>query len=105
MERWQRRPGGEDRRRGPHRRPANALNLVELAQILTVMKSPKYAHLPPRQLVPRLADEGLYLASESTLYRLQRRLGLRKRQRFESRTEITRASAVHRARGPNQVWS
>ena len=69
------------------------------------MTSSRYAHLPPRQLVPRLVDEGLYLASESTLYRLQRRLGLRKQKRAMSRTDVTRASAVHRACKPNQVWS
>lgn len=69
------------------------------------MTSSRYAHLPPRQLAPRLADEGLYLASESTIYRLQRRLGLRKRRRAISRTDVTRASMVHRATGPNQVWS
>ena len=105
MERWQRQPDGEDRRRGPHRRPTNALSPAEQEQIISVMTSSRYAQLPPRQLVPRLADEGLYLASESTLYRLQRRLDLRKQKRAMNRTDVTRASAVHRACKPNQVWS
>src|SRR6202035_4108825 len=64
-----------------------------------------YAHLSPKQLVPQLADEGLYLASESTLYRLQRRYRLRKTGRNVTRTEVTRASTVHCATRPNQVWS
>jgi putative transposase len=72
---------------------------------LGVLVSPHYAHLSPKQLVPQLADEGLYLASESTLYRLQRRYRLRKTGRNVSRTEISRASTVHRATRPNQVWS
>jgi putative transposase len=72
---------------------------------LSVLTSAHYAHLSPKQLVPQLADEGLYLASESTLYRLQRRYRLRKLGRSVSRTEITRASTVHRATRPNQVWS
>jgi len=38
-----------------------------------VLTSSRYAGLSPKQLVPQLADEGLYLASESTMYRLQRR--------------------------------
>jgi len=105
VERWHHQPNGEDRRHGPHRRPSNALTPAEQAQILNVMSSSRYAHLPPRQLVPCLADEGLYLASESTLYRLQRRLGLRKQKRSISRTGVTRASTVHRACKPNQVWS
>jgi putative transposase len=56
-------------------------------------------------LVPQLADDGLYLASESTLYRVQRRYGLRGRRRTTSRTQVTRATEVHRATRPNQVWS
>ena len=44
--------------------------------------------LSPKQLVPRLADEGLYLASESTMYRLQRRHGLRD-QKLDARRGAT----------------
>jgi len=70
-----------------------------------VLSSSRYAHLAPKQLVPRLADEGVYLASESTIYRLQRRLRLRSPKRELSRTHVTRSSAMHRACRPNQVWS
>ena len=105
VQRWQQQPDGDDRRCGPHRRPPNALSPTEQAQIVRVMASSTYAHLPPKQLVPQLADEGLYLASESTLYRLQRRRGLRKQRRATNRTDVTRASAVHCALKPNQVWS
>ena len=105
VERWQQQPEGDDRRCGPQRCPRNALSPAEQAQIVQIMASSQYAHLPPRQLVPQLADQGLYLASESTLYRLQQRLGLRKHRRVVSRTDVTRASAVHRALKPNQVWS
>jgi len=72
---------------------------------VSVLTSARYARLSPRQLVPQLADEGLYLASESTMYRLQRRYGLRVRRRAVSRTHVTRANTVHRATQPNQVWS
>jgi len=64
-----------------------------------------FAHLSPKQLVPQLADRGLYLASESTFYRLQRRYGLRRRRRAIARADVTRATRLHRAAGPNQVWS
>jgi putative transposase len=105
VERWRGKPGGEDARCGPIRRPRNAFSPGELAQILSVLTSSRYTHLSPKQLVPQLADEGLYLASESTLYRLQRRYGLREKPRGVSRTDVTRASTVHRAVRPNQVWS
>ncbi len=72
---------------------------------MRVLTSSRYAGLSPKQLVPQLADEGLYLASESTIYRIQRRYGLRKKHRRVSRTHVTRACTVHRAIQPNQVWS
>jgi putative transposase len=105
IERWRGKPGSEDARCGPLRGSRNALSPLELTQILIVLRSSRYAHLSPKQLVPQLADEGLYLASESTLYRLQRRYGLRAKARGVSRTDVTRASTVHRAVRPNQVWS
>jgi putative transposase len=105
VERWRLNPGGEDARRGPTGRPRNALSPGELAQILSVLTSSRYAHISPKQLVPQLADAGLYLASESTIYRLQRRYDLRDKPRRVSRTDVTRSSTVHRAVRPNQVWS
>jgi putative transposase len=63
------------------------------------------AAVSPKQLVPRLADQGIYLASESTMYRLRRRLGLRSGRRAVQRASVSRASRLHRALAPNQVWS
>jgi putative transposase len=105
LERWRTDPQVGDRRGGPHRRPGNALSPAEEAQVVTVLTSSRYAGLSPKQLVPQLADEGLYLASESTMYRVQRRHGLRTKRRPTPRTHVTRASTVHRATEPNQVWS
>lgn len=105
VQRWRKYPDSGDRRRGPHHRAHNSLTLAEQALIVSVMTSARYAALPPKQLVPQLADEGLYLASESTLYRLQRRFGLRPKRRLINRRDVTRACTVHRAMRPNQVWS
>ena len=76
IERWRGQPGGNDRRCGPRCRPRNALTTAEEAHLLAVMTSAPYGHMPPKQLVPLLADKGTYLASESTMYRLQKRIGL-----------------------------
>jgi transposase InsO family protein len=73
--------------------------------VLSVLTSARFGGLSPKQLVPRLADEGLYLASESTMYRVARRYGLRSRKRLPTTTHVTRANTVHRATGPNRVWS
>ena len=52
--------------------PRNAQSQDEREAILTLCNSPEHAHLPPSQIVPRLADQGRYLASESTFYRVLR---------------------------------
>lgn len=72
---------------------------------MKVLTSSRYAGLSPKQLVPQLADEGLYLASESTMYRIQRRHGLRTKKATVTRNHVTRACTVHEATRPNQVWS
>lgn len=105
VERWRARPDGDDGRCGPRHRPSNALSVAEEAQVLSVLTSSRYSGLSPNQLVPQLADEGLYLASESTMYRLQRRHGLRARKPTTSRTHVTRGCTVYQATRPNQVWS
>jgi putative transposase len=105
IERWRGNPDGDDGRCGPRRRPQNALTPVEEAQVVNVLTSSRFAGLSPKQLVPQLADEGLYLASESTMYRIQRRHRLRKSKPVTTRTHVTRACTVHRATAPNQVWS
>ena len=105
IQRWRLHPDRDDRRCGPHHRAGHALTAREEAQVLAVLRSATYGHLSPRQLVPRLADEGRYLASESTMYRVKRRVGLAAHRPPVLRTQITRATTVHRAVRANQVWS
>ncbi len=65
--------GGDDRRHGPNTAPANKLSDDERRQIIEIATSPEYVDLPPHQVVPRLADMGIYIASESSIYRELRR--------------------------------
>ena len=51
-------------------RPSNSLSAEERRTILDVCNSPPFTSLPPSQIVPRLADQGRYLASEATFYRV-----------------------------------
>ena len=53
IERWRKDPEGDDARRGPQHRPGNALTSTEEAQIVGIMRSSRFAHLSPKQLVPR----------------------------------------------------
>jgi len=46
--------------------PSHALSQDERAQLLAVANKPRFAAVPPARIVPMLADEGIYLASESS---------------------------------------
>jgi putative transposase len=90
----------------PHRdrRQPRALNLAERRAILDMLHSERFAGTAPAEAWAVLLDEGTYLASVSTFYRVLREAG-------ESRER--RAQAVHPAAvkpelvatGPNQVYS
>ncbi len=97
----------KDRRKAAavRRRPAHALSEAERAQILETCNRPEYCSLPPSQIVPRLADEGIYLASESSFYRVLRAADQQHRRgRAKAPREVPRPQGF-RATGPNQVWS
>ena len=73
-ERWTK--GGEVKKdqRPLAQRPApkNKLTPEEREEVLKTVNSPEYADLAPSQIVPKLADEGRYIASESTIYKILR---------------------------------
>lgn len=104
VERWRGADVGDDGRAGPKTRAANAFTPAERAKVLEVVNSPEYRDLPPKQVVPRLADDGRYVGSESTIYRILRAEGqLAHRGRAKPRT--VRSVEEHEATAANQVWS
>ena len=85
--------------------PRNALSEAERQAIVTLCNSSEYAHLPPSQIVPRLADQGRYLASEATFYRVLRAVGQQQHRGRRQRPRRHAAPTTHAANAPNQVWS
>ncbi|WP_374729924.1 IS3 family transposase [Caballeronia temeraria] len=84
--------------------PPHKLSEAERQQILEVANSAEFASLPPSQIVPRLADRGVYLASESSFYRVLRSAS-QQHHRGRARKPSARVVTSHCATGPNQVWS
>ena len=84
--------------------PANRLSDTEREEILTVANQSEFAHLPPSQIVPALADQGRYLASESSFYRVLREHH-QLTPRGKSRPACHQRPAPFVASAPNQVWS
>jgi transposase InsO family protein len=104
VQRWRARPGGGDQRNGPTTRPANALSDSEWATIRALSIAPEFDDLSPHQLVAKLADMGMYVASERSFYReLSRARLLAHRERSRPRTHKKPEERV--ATGPNQAWA
>ena len=83
--------------------PSSKLGPEEREAVLAVCNSPAFRSLPPSQIVPALADEGRYLASESSFYRVLREAD-QQHHRGRSEEPQHKAPSTHCALGPNQVW-
>lgn len=100
LERWRGRP--EDGRAGPRTVPHNKLSEYEERTLLAVLTTPEHRDLSPRQVIPALAEQGRYIASEATAYRVLRRHGmLHHRQSTRPKTHRRPKQLV--ASSPNQV--
>jgi putative transposase len=102
VQRWRLQPH-DGRPQAKRSAPRNKLSEEERQAVLHAANRPDCASLTPHQIVPKLADEGVYLASESTFYRVLKAAG-QGRRRGRSRAPKARPLTTHRASGANQVW-
>ena len=85
-------------------RPAHALSEAERAHLVELANQPRFASTPPARIVPALADEGVYVASEASFHRVLRDHGQMQRR---GRTRPPRSAgppSTHVATAPGQVW-
>jgi transposase len=104
LERWECAKVKGDLRQGPNTTPANKISKEEYQKVLEVCTSEAYRDLPPSQIVPLLADKGIYIVSEASFYRI-----LKEEKMLTHRTE-SKPHKHHKpneyiATRPNQVWS
>ncbi len=107
LQRWKAHHGlvNGDARPGASRPlPAHALSPEERAHVLRVANEPRFADMPPARIVPMLADEGVYIASESTFARVLREHGQMTRRGRARTPSRTRPPTTHVATAPRQVW-
>ena len=104
LQRWKRAKTFVDKRCGPNTTPANKLSNEERERILKIANSPTYCNSSPSQIVPHLADQEIYIASESTFYRVLRAAN-QMQHRKASKPNIHNKPAELIALGPNQVWT
>ncbi len=105
IQRWNQSDTGQDGRLDAIHIPANQLTAQERQRILTVANLPEYANRSPHQIVPMLADQGIYIASESSFYRvLKAENQLNHRQQSKPIRSIKKPRAFT-ATAPNQLYS
>ena len=91
-------------RQQPRPTPARALCEAEREQILDVLAGPRFVDRAPAEVVATLLDEGHYLCSERTMYRiLAADQPVRERRNQREHPQHTKPELV--ATAPNQTWS
>jgi putative transposase len=99
-----RRPPQPPKPRRPRRAPSNALTEPERQEVLRRLRSAEFCDLAPAQVWARLLDDGVYLCSIRTMYRLLEAAG-ENRERRRQRTHPAKKKPELTAHEPNEVWS
>jgi len=100
-----RRPPAPPRPPKPRPTPARALTEPEREAVLEVLHSERFVDVAPEEVFATLLDEGTYLASTRTMYRLlaARHGGVRERR--DQLTHPAYANPELLAERPNELWS
>lgn len=95
----------EDNRKGPLSVPKNKLSKEEQKAVLDTCNSQEFRNSPPSQIVPELLSRSVYIASESTFYRILKKEKMLT-HRLNSKFPTTKAKPTPLvATGINQVWT
>ena len=106
LQRWQRDQSRGDQRPTRVQAPMNRLSGLERQALLAVANSAEFGHLSPSQIVPRLADGGQFIASESTFYRvLKAQSQLQHRGAERPRQQRIAKPLALCATAPNELFS
>ena len=102
---YRRRRPPTTRPRRPRPLPARALSETERQTVLDLLHSERFVDSSPAQVWATLLDEGRYLASQRTMYRLlaERHGGVRERRDQLTHPPYARPELL--AERPNELWS
>ena len=95
---------GPRRPRAPRPRPPLALDAAENQRVLDTLNSERFADMAPAAVHATLLDEGVYLGSVRTMYRVLGANGA-SRERRNQRVHPNYTKPELLAVQPNQVWS
>jgi len=105
IQRWRQPDNKQDGRIDAPHKPANKLTEAECHLLVATANDPEYANLSPSKIVPKLADKGIYIASESSFYRVLKAENLLKhRQKSKPARQVKKPKALT-ATAPNHIYS
>jgi transposase InsO family protein len=107
LQRWKAHAGlteGDGRPQAARPTPSHALSEQERMRMLEVANEPRFCAVPPARIVPMLADEGIYLASESSFARVMRAQGQTAHRGRAKAAHAVRPPTTHIATAVRQVW-
>jgi len=107
LQRWKAHAGltrGDGRPQAVRPTPRHALSQDERLKLLGVANEPRFCAVPPARIVPMLADEGVYLASESTFSRVLRANNQTAHRGRAKAPQAKRPPTTHIAATVRQVW-
>ncbi len=97
--------GSNDRRKTVGKKPVNKLSEKEIDAILSICNNKEFSSLSPKQIVPILADRGIFMASESSFYRILRNANQLHHRGRTAKPKSSLRPYPYIATGPNQVWT
>jgi transposase InsO family protein len=105
LPRWKQSNDQVDGRKHSIKQPSNKLTELEQQRILQVANEPEYANLPSNKIVVQLLDKGVYIASESSFYRV-----LKANKQLTHRTSTKPNRIINKPRAlvankPNQIYT
>ncbi len=107
LQRWKADGGlvrGDGRPTATRPTPAHALTPSERERIVQVANEPRFADMPAARIVPTLADEGVYVASERSFQRVLRDHGQNRHRGRAKAPRKSRPPTTHIATAPGQLW-
>ena len=104
ISRWTGNPDG-DKRGNIKKEPSNKMTAQEEEEIVSICCSKRFRNTAPNEIVAILAEEGVYIASEATMYRILRKRGLLKHRTESKPGTKSKKPEELKATGPNQVLS
>lgn len=105
FQRWRKNPNSVDGRTTRVQAPASKLTELERQRMIAIASSPEFGELPPSQIVPRLADQGIYVASEASFHRVLKDAGLTRHRHAVRPNQKRRKPRALSATAPNQLYS